>query len=49
MITAYFSNDFTALEKVTFSGKEKVQGKVEYLIMQVKIDMEFVLNSVYEM
>lgn len=49
VITAYFSNDFTYLEKVTFSGKEKVQGKVEYLIMQVKIDMEFVLNSVYEM
>lgn len=48
IITAYFSNDFTALEKVSFSGKEKVQGKVEYLIMQVKIDMEFTLNSVYE-
>lgn len=47
VITAYFSDDFRVLEKVTFSGKEQVKGKVEYLIMQVTIEMEFSLNSVY--
>lgn len=48
VITAYFSSDFSELEKVTFSGKENISGKVQYLIMNVQIDIEFSLNSVYE-
>lgn len=47
-ITASFSEDFTALKKVSFRGKEKVTGKVQYLVMEVRIEMEFALNSVYE-
>lgn len=47
IITAYFSTDFSELEKVTFSGKESISGKVQYLIMSVQIDVEFSLNSVY--
>lgn len=49
VITAYFSEDFKTVEKITFSGREKVKGKVEYLIMNVGIDIEFSLSSVYEM
>lgn len=48
VITSYFSSDFSELEKVTFSGKENISGKVQYLIMNVQIDIEFSLNSVYE-
>lgn len=48
IITAYFSSDFSELEKVTFSGKENISGKVQYLIMNVQVDIEFSLNSVYE-
>lgn len=48
IITAYFSPDFNSLEKVTFSGKEKISGKVEYLIMDVQVNIEFSLNSVYK-
>lgn len=48
VITAYFSSDFSELEKVTFSGKENISGKVQYLIMNVQVDIEFSLNSVYE-
>lgn len=48
IITAYFSPDFSTLEKVTFSGKENINGKVEYLIMNVQVGIEFSLNSVYE-
>ena len=48
IITAYFSPDFRVLEKVTFSGKENISGKVQYLIMNVQVDIEFSLNSVYE-
>lgn len=47
-ITASFSEDFTALKKVSFRGKEKVSGKVQYLVMEVPIEMEFALSSVYE-
>lgn len=47
-ITAYLSPDSSTLEKVTFSGKEKISGKVQYLIMNVQVDIEFSLNSVYE-
>lgn len=48
IITAYFSPDFSTLEKVTFSGTEKISGKVEYLIMNVQINIEFSLNSMYQ-
>ncbi len=48
IITAYFSPDFRVLEKVIFSGKENISGKVQYLIMNVQVDIEFSLNSVYE-
>lgn len=48
IITAYFSSDFSELEKVTFSGKENISGKVQYLIMNIQVDIEFSLNSVYE-
>lgn len=47
-ITAYFSDDFTALKKVAFSGKEKVKGTVEYIVMTVGVEIEFALSSLYE-
>ena len=47
-ITAYFSDDFTSLKKVTFGGKEKVKGTVEYIMMTVRVEIEFALSSLYE-
>lgn len=48
VITAYFEKDFTSLKKITFSGREDVSGKVNYLIIEAKINISFSLSSCYE-
>lgn len=48
VITAYFEKDFTSLKKITFSGREDVSGKVNYLIIEAQINISFSLSSCYE-
>lgn len=48
VITAYFEKDFTSLKKITFSGREDVSGKVNYLIIEAQINISFYLSSCYE-
>lgn len=48
VVTAYFSEDFNTLEKVDFTGREDISGKVRYLLIEAEINISFRLASSYK-